>query len=143
MHLLPQDSGSHLQTVDVHYQNLKSSFQRLSWMQSRVCARLVAQSCLTLCDSCPVLSSCVQCWHFCFHQVFLKGNCFGIFLAVQDLPDPGIETVSLTSPALESRLFTTSAARKAQIQSYMWPGYSQHHMSISRPCRTNNFGGHF
>ena len=91
----------------------------------------------------PVLSGCVQRWHFCFHQVFLKGNCFGIFLVVQDLPDPGIESMSLTSPALAGRLFTTRATWEAQIQSYMRPGYSQHHMSISRPCRTRYLWGPF
>ena len=31
-----------------------------------------------------------------------------------DLPDPGIETVSLTSPALAGRFFTTSATWEAQ-----------------------------
>ena len=30
-----------------------------------------------------------------------------------DLPDPGIETVSLTSPALTGWFFTTSATREA------------------------------
>ena len=31
----------------------------------------------------------------------------------RDLPDPGIEPVSLTSPALASRFFTTSASWEA------------------------------
>ena len=32
----------------------------------------------------------------------------------KDLPDPGIEPMSLTSPALASRFFTTSATWEAQ-----------------------------
>ena len=33
-----------------------------------------------------------------------------------DLPDPGIESVSLMSPALAGRFFTTSATWEAQMQ---------------------------
>ena len=36
-----------------------------------------------------------------------------------DLPDPGIEPMSLVSPALEGRLFTTSATWEALIPAYM------------------------
>ena len=32
-----------------------------------------------------------------------------------DLPDPEMETMSVTSPALAGRFFTTSAAREARI----------------------------
>ena len=37
-----------------------------------------------------------------------------------DLPDPGIEPMSLESPALAGRLFTTSAAWEAPISGYMF-----------------------
>ena len=36
-----------------------------------------------------------------------------LFPSPGDLPDPGVESVSLMSPALEGRFFTTSATWKA------------------------------
>ena len=37
-----------------------------------------------------------------------------------DLPDPGIEPVSLTSPTLAGRFSTTSATSEAQLLRYSW-----------------------
>ena len=52
-----------------------------------------------------------------------------------DLPDPGIEPVSITSPALAGRLFTTSTNREAL-------GYSRtsFFLWVKIPCRTRSFG---
>ena len=38
-----------------------------------------------------------------------------LFLSLEDLPDPGIEPVSLMSLALAGRFFTTSTIWEAQI----------------------------
>ena len=50
-----------------------------------------------------------------------------------DLPHPGIEPASLTSPALAGRLFTTSTNREAlgRTSFFLW---------VKRPCRMRSFG---
>ena len=52
-----------------------------------------------------------------------------------DLPDPGIEPVSITSPALAGRLFTTSTNREAL-------GYSRtsFFLWVKIPCKMRSFG---
>ena len=45
------------------------------------------------------------------------------FSTPRDLPDPGIEPVSLMSPALEGRFFTSDATWEAQL-SKTWINYS-------------------
>ena len=78
-------------------------YQALTPFSSLLCS--VAQSCLTLCDpmDCsPPGSSCP--WKF-------SGQDTGVdchFPPSGYLPDPGIETASLASPALAGRFFTTS-----------------------------------
>ena len=78
-----------------------------------VCARSL-QSCLTLCDpmDCSQPGSFV---HGILQERILK------WLPrppSRDLPDPGLEPVSLISPALAGRFFTTSAIGKPHSQSY-------------------------
>ena len=62
------------------------------------------QPCLTLCclmDCCPPGSS--------VHGISRKGHWSGLLCPPPgDLPDPGIEPISLMSPALAGGLFTTS-----------------------------------
>ena len=81
-----------------------------------VCVCAPSESCLTICNpmelfppgSCP--------WNF-------PGKNTGVsccFL-LQDLPDPGIELVSLASAALAGRLFTTRAIWEATM-SFVNPG---------------------
>ena len=41
-----------------------------------------------------------------------------------DLPDPGIEPMSLMSPALAGRFFTTSTTWEAQFSFYRWANWS-------------------
>jgi len=70
---------------------------------------MLLQSCLTLFDSmdCSLLGSSV---HGIPQQKYWSGlPC----LLPRDLLNPGIETVSLTSPALAGRFFTKSASWKA------------------------------
>ena len=68
------------------------------------------QVCPTLCDptdcSPPGSSVC---------EIFQVEHWSGLaFPTPGDLPDPGIEPMSLTSPALAGRFFTTSATWEAQ-----------------------------
>ena len=72
----------------------------------------VSQSCLTLCgpmDCSPQGSS--------VHGIFFRqGYSSGLpFPSPGDLPNPGIEPMSLASPALTGGLFTTSATWEYQI----------------------------
>ena len=77
-----------------------------------VCVRAKSlQSCPTLCDSMDysLLGSSV---HGILHARILE------WVAMPppgDLPDPGIEPVSLTSPALAGRFFNTSIIWEAQL----------------------------
>ena len=50
------------------------------------------------------------------------------FPSPRDLPNPGIEPVSLVSPALASGFFTTSTTSETQSNVYMQNGYSLHHV---------------
>ena len=42
------------------------------------------------------------------------------FLSAGDLPDPGVETVSLAAPVLAGRFFTPSTSWEAPIYGYMY-----------------------
>ena len=69
-----------------------------------VCAKSL-QSCLTLCD--PMDCSLPG---FSVHGILRQEYCSGLPCPPPgNHPDPGIETKSLTSPALAGRFFTTSA----------------------------------
>ena len=72
---------------------------------------LLLQSCLTLCDpmDCSLPGSPV---HGILQPRILESG--WPFPPPGDLPDPGMEPVSLTSPALEGGFFTTSANWEAQ-----------------------------
>ena len=48
----------------------------------------------------------------------------------EDLPDPGIEPVSLTSPALTGRLFTTGATWISQLSMLLKCGGPLHHPTV-------------
>ena len=63
------------------------------------------QSCLTLCDSWTVAHQAPLSMGFSM-QEYWSGLPFP---PPRDLPNPGIEPMSLTSPALAGRFFTTSA----------------------------------
>ena len=69
-----------------------------------------AQSCPTLRDSvdCSLSGSSV---HGIFQARILEWVAIFYF---RDLPDPGMEPVSLVSPALADRFFTTGANQEAQ-----------------------------
>ena len=68
-----------------------------------VCVCVRAQLCLTLCD--PMICS-PPGLYLCFRQEYWSGlPC----PSPGDLPNPGIESASLTSPALAGGFFTTSA----------------------------------
>ena len=69
------------------------------------------QSCLTLCDpmDCSLPGSSVLGFSRQAYWSGLPGTPSG------DLPDPGIEPVSLMSPSLAGGFFTTSATYEAQI----------------------------
>ena len=75
-----------------------------------LCCCSVAKSCLTLCnpmDSSPPASLCMG-----FpRQEYWRGL---LFPSPGDLPDPGIEPVSLASPALADGFFTTEPPGKPQ-----------------------------
>ena len=82
---------------------------------------MCAQSCQTLCNpmDCNTPGSSV-------HGIFLRQEYWsGLpFLPPGDLPDPGMEAVFPTCPALAAGFFTTSAAWKAQyliLQCYSEP----------------------
>ena len=74
-----------------------------------MCAKSL-QSCLTLCNamdhSLPGSSV-----HGILQKRILE---WAVMPSSRDLTDPGIETVSLTSPALAGGFFTTSATWEAQ-----------------------------
>ena len=74
------------------------------------CVKLL-QSCLTLCDpmDCSLPGSSVLGFSRQAYWSGLPGTPSG------DLPDPGIEPVSLMSPSLAGGFFTTSATYEAQI----------------------------
>ena len=70
-----------------------------------VCARDKSlQSCLTLCDPWTVACQAPLFMGFS-RQEYWSGL---PFTSPEDLPDPGIKLVSLVSPALAGRFFTTS-----------------------------------
>ena len=73
-----------------------------------VCARLVTQSCLTLCDAmdCSPPGSSV---HGIPQARILEWVAISY---CRDFPNPGIKPTSLTSPALAGRFFTTEQTRK-------------------------------
>ena len=81
---------------------------------TKLCMRAkLFQLCLTLCDpmDCSLSVSSV-------HRIFLAG---GLPCPPPgDLPNPGIETASLMSPALAGRFFVTSATWKAPLQNRPW-----------------------
>ena len=82
------------------------SLLELVWRQicSRVCAKSL-QSCLTLCN--PMDHSCRALQFMGFsRQEYWRGLSFPF---PGDPPNPGIKPVSLMSPALPGRFFTTSA----------------------------------
>ena len=54
------------------------------------------------------------------------------FPCLGDLPDPGIETMSLTSPALAGGVFTTSAAREAPPRLLGGNKYGKQHLTNVR-----------
>ena len=78
--------------------------------RSHVCAKSL-QSCLTLCDSmdCSPPGSSV---HGILQARLLE---WVAMPSSRDLPDPGIESVPLLSPALASGFFTTSATWEAPL----------------------------
>ena len=81
----------------------------------KACAH--AQSCPTLClsrDCSPVRLLCP--WDFS-RQEYWSGLPFP---SPGDLPDPGIEPVSLASPALAGRFLTTRATREPNIMKMIW-----------------------
>ena len=65
---------------------------------------LVAQSCPALCDpmDCNLLGSSV-------HGILQARNTGVAFLPPEDLPNPGVEPASLSSPALAGGFFTSRA----------------------------------
>ena len=65
------------------------------------------QMCPTLCD--PVAHQAPLCMGFS-RQEYWSGL---LYPHPKDLPDPGIEPMSLMSPALAGRFFTTSATQEA------------------------------
>ena len=75
------------------------------------CAKLL-QSCLTLCDpmDCSLPGSSV---HWILQARILQ---WVAMPSSRDLPDPGIEPMSLMSPSLSGGFFTTSAIWEAQIE---------------------------
>ena len=77
--------------------------------EGRACVKSL-QSCPTLCNpmGCSLPGSSVH--------VILRARILGCRALLQgmDLPNPGIESTSLMSPALAGRLFTTSATWEAQ-----------------------------
>ena len=74
------------------------------------------QSCLTLCDpvNCSLPGSSV---HGILQARVLE---WIAILPPGDLPNPGIEPMSLMSPALEGGFFTTSATWEASSMSYLF-----------------------
>ena len=56
------------------------------------------------------------------------------FLSLEDLPNPGMEFVSLTSPALAGRFFTTSATWEAQRKHYIIMNYTQEDINHELIC---------
>ena len=75
------------------------------------CAKLL-QSCLTLCDpmDCSLPGSSV---HWILQARILQWVAMPFS---RDLPDPGIEPMSLMSPSLSGGFFTTSAIWEAKIE---------------------------
>ena len=75
-----------------------------------MCAKLL-QSCLTLCD--PM--DCVACQTPLSLGLSRQEYWSGLPCPpLGDLPNPGIKPMSLTSPALAGRFFTTSTTLKAR-----------------------------
>ena len=70
---------------------------------------LVAQLCLTLATPWTIVSQAPLAMRFCRQEYWSRLS----FPPPGDLPDPGIEPVSLTSPALAGAFFTTSATWEA------------------------------
>ena len=75
-----------------------------------MCAKSL-QLCLTLCDPWTVAHQAPLSMGFS-RQEYWNGL---LFPPPGDLPDPGIEPASLTSPALAGRFFTTSAPWEALV----------------------------
>ena len=77
------------------------------WVSVPLClipVGLVAQSCPALCDpmDCNLLGSSV-------HGILQARNTGVAFLPPEDLPNPGVEPASLSSPALAGGFFTSRA----------------------------------
>ena len=91
------------------------------------------QSCLTLCDPMDYLYSMGFSWQECWNGLPCPPP--------GDLPNPGVEPVSLTSPALSTGFFTTSSTWESPckyiysliLTVVLWSGY---HYSHSRDGET-------
>ena len=99
-----------------HQHRWKRMFRKTSWTSRGPCsmhAKLL-HSCLTLCDP-------TECSPPGFSVHLSMGfsqqeHCKNTFPPPGDLPNPGIKTVSLTSPALAGEFFTTSATWETLFQ---------------------------
>ena len=76
---------------------------------NNVCVCVCTQSCLTVCD--PMDCQAPLSMEFS-RQEYWSGLPFP---SARDLPDPGIELVSLVSPALAGGLFTSGAIGEAHL----------------------------
>ena len=72
------------------------------------------QSCPALCDSCTAVHQAPLSMEFP-RQEYWSGLPFA---TPGDLPDPGLEPMSLMSPALAGRFFTTASPGKPLLLSY-------------------------
>ena len=72
------------------------------------------QSCLALCDPCTAARQAPLSMGFSRQEYWSGLPC----LPPNNLPDPGIEPVSLTSPVLAGGIFTTSATWEAEQHSF-------------------------
>ena len=112
--ICPRQSWAHLESLLGHQrsaQNTETCLSRETWSTAElgpVLANLL-QSCLTLVTPWTIARQAPLSMGF-FRQEYWSGlPCF----ILGDLPNPGIEPVSLTSPALVGRFFTSSATWEA------------------------------
>ena len=99
------------------------------WGLSPACclwAHSVAQSCLTLCDPVDCSPRVPLSMGFSRQESWSGLPC----LPPEDLPDPGMEPESLTSPALAGRLFTTSATGKARFSPDLKPHWGTSKLTL-------------
>ena len=85
------------------------------WAKARMRAESL-QLCLTLCDPWTVAHQAPLTMGFS-RQEYWNGL---LLPPPGDLPDPGIEPASLTSPALAGRFFTTSTTWEAWVKAYFF-----------------------